>query len=94
MRIVPPPLSLLVYPNELRVQPSPQFRPLCILDSGTDFAILGQGWTINKLYNETYLVAGEPLHVVYAITKVVDPLVPSRSLGLIKICRALYQADA
>jgi hypothetical protein len=60
------------------------------MDSGTDLAILGLGWTITKRYNEKCLVEGEP----DAVTTVVDPMVPSRSLGLIKICRALHQPDA
>jgi hypothetical protein len=64
------------------------------MDSGTDLAILGLGWTITKPYNETCLVEGEPLCIVDAVTTVVDPLVPSQSLGLIKICRALHQPDA
>jgi hypothetical protein len=84
----------IVIPNALHVLPCPQFRPLCIMDSGTDLAILGLGWTITKRYSETCLVEGEPLRIVDAVTTVVDPLVPSRSLRLTKICRALHQPDA
>jgi Reverse transcriptase (RNA-dependent DNA polymerase) len=79
--------------NTIRVLPCPKFSPFTILDSGTDIAILGKGWTVVKYYNAYYTVNGKSLRVVDAITRVVDGYQPTQSLGLVKVCRALHNPD-
>jgi Reverse transcriptase (RNA-dependent DNA polymerase) len=79
--------------NNTRILNCPQFSPVCIIDSGTDIAVLGKGWLVIKHHDQKMNMNGKLLPLVDAVSSVCDPTQPKKHVCLVKVCQALYDPD-